>query len=190
MRSIRQRADKEFLQALKCVEYRVPDSGQFRPKGFLLAVALRYGLVGSAVSHHLLLETDSIDELPVLDSIARCWPSHVEKHVDTELRHRLAVDDEPRIPELVAQWARRPLQIAVPLYRRMCPLEVCLEMATDDFLVAHTKEIEEGWGWWNRKKALRNFSEEAKRSVTFAMNFFERRSLDLDEVPEIALLGE
>ena len=38
--------------------------------------------------------------------------------------------------------------------------------------------------------AVRLFEETLRESRDFAMHFFERRQADLEEVPEIALIGE
>jgi hypothetical protein len=189
MRPIEFRADSEFDQALKCVQYRVPQPDNFRSKGYLLSLALRYGLLGSAMAHHLLLLCDADEEQPALDAIAT-WPQAVERHAAWHLYERLAVYGEPEMPVLVARWSRRPLQIAVPLYRRMYPLEVCLEMASDDFMTQHSDGIREDWPLWHKARAMSDFADEARQSVMYAMNFFERRSLGLEELPEIALLGE
>jgi hypothetical protein len=150
---------------------------------------MRYGLIGAAAAHHLLASTDSGEEPFVLESII-AWPKMVAEHASIELGRRVHLEDFEDFTPILAKWAKRPLQITVPLYRRLYPLEVCLEAAIEDFYSEFESTINEGCMLWNRKKSLHRFMEEAGRSARYAMNFFERRQLGLEEVPEIALLDE
>ncbi len=189
MRPIEYQADVEFTQALRCVEYRLPRGEGIRPRAYLATLALRYGLLGAAAAHYLLDSTDSCEEPFVLESVI-AWPKMVAEHVSIELGGRIPYHDGYEATLLLARWSKRPLQVTVPLYRRMYPLEVCLGAAIDDFAAEFEGTIGEGCLLWNKRKALRQFMVEAERSARYAMNFLERRQLGLDEVPEIALLDE
>ncbi len=189
MRPIEYLADVEFAQALRCVEYRLPNGDGMRSAAYLATLALRYGLMGAAATHHLLSSTDPDEEPYVLESVI-AWPKMVAKHVAIELVHRLPHPNRNDASLLLAKWARRPLVITLPLYRRLYPLEVCLEAAIDDFISEFERTISEGCLLWNRRKAFHRFMDDACQSAQYAINFFERRQFGLEEVPEIALLGE
>ncbi|HSI72412.1 MAG TPA: hypothetical protein VK934_04485 [Fimbriimonas sp.] len=189
MRPIEYKADIELAQALRCAEYRLPKREGYKAHGYLAAAALRYGLIGSAATYHLLTSTDSCDEPYLLESIIS-WPRMVEESLKLELGRRLPLDEEPLSLMLLSRWSRRPLEVLMPMQRRFCPLEMCLESAVDDFVTEFTEPIQEGWTWWSRRRALRHFCQDASHSVRYALNFFERRNLDLEELPEIALLDE
>jgi hypothetical protein len=63
-------------------------------------------------------------------------------------------------------------------------------VATTDYLESHRQDIRHGWGWLRAHRGERLFNDLAASSQTFAMNFSERRKFDLEEVREIAILGE
>ncbi|MEZ0325241.1 MAG: hypothetical protein ACAH95_05000 [Fimbriimonas sp.] len=189
MRPIQYRADVEFVQALRCVEYRLPKKDGFRPRAYLAALALRYGLMGAAATHYLLESTDSCDEPYVLESVM-AWPKLIADHVSIEVGRRLGHDDSYEATLLLARWSRRPLQVTVPLYRRCYPLEVCLQAAIEDFSQEFEGPISEGSRLWNKRRAVQRFMDEAAQSARYALNFFDRRQHGLEEVPEIALLDE
>ena len=82
------RVDTTFTQALRCVQYRLPFSEGYRVPGYLFALGIRYGMVGMAASHHLLVTADDHEEARVL-SLAESWPELVEDHVRWDVAHRL-----------------------------------------------------------------------------------------------------
>jgi hypothetical protein len=189
MRPIEYRTDTDFQQALRCVAYRLPKRDTLKESGRLLALGLRYGLLGAAAIHHLLLSASEDEERQVLDSAAS-WPQMVAEHVRSDTAPRLGFPPEPDIALRVGRWSQYILQVAVPLYKRLCPLEVCLSVAADDFITDHSRDIRQGWNLFLRGRAERLFREDTDNAVGYALNFFERRQHDLEEVPEIALLGE
>lgn len=189
MRPIEYRTDVDFQQALRCAEYRPVRTPHLKGNGLLLAYALRYGVVGSAAIHHLLITSDAEEERLVLDA-ALSWARVVSDHFRHELAPRLEMEADGALAAQVGQWSQNAIQVAVPLYRRLCPLEVCLTVASEDFALDFAREIRRGWNVFLRGRAQRAFEREAEASVRFALGFYERRRYDLDEVPEIALLGE
>lgn len=189
MKPIEYRSDIAFLQALRCVEYRVPPMGDLRKPGYVLSLGLRYGLMGIAATFHLL-ETASSEDEKVVMRLTQAWPRIVEDHVRFELQHHVPFPVDLAFPVAVSRCAERPLRIVMPLLQRLCPLENCLQEACDQFIAENMYGIRLNWPLFKRRRALQAFQKLAQQSTGFALHFFERRQYDLEEVPEIALLGE
>ncbi len=189
MNPLEQKADATYLQALYCAEYRMPRAIGLRPSANLLALALRYGLVGAAATQHLLLSVGSEEERGVF-SFAQGWPEMVEEHARQFMVNRLPFNASPSVPPLIGQLAYQPVGVTLRLYRHFCPLDRCLEAAAEQFAIDHKKALIAGVPLFQRRKVLKAFREVSRESIRFARNFFERRQFDLEEVPEIALLGE
>jgi hypothetical protein len=183
------RADTTFTQALRCVEYRLPSSTGYQPPGYVLALGVRYGLVGMAASHHLLITADDYEESGVM-RMMDAWPNLVEDHVRWDMIQRLPFAGNSNVPHVIGRISALPLSAYVPLYRRICPLANALDLVCDAIIEENKAMIYEGWSWFRRKSAVKLFTATLRESSAFALNFFERRQADLDEVPEIALIGE
>jgi hypothetical protein len=183
------RADTTFTQALRCVEYRLPKAEGYRPPGYVFALGLRYGMIGMAASHHLLITSEDCEERDVLDMIG-CWPEAVENHVRMDLYNRLPFTPGSNVPHLIAKIASLPLQAYLPLYRRLCPLSRALELVGEAMVTENRGMIYEGWSFLRRKAAMRSFESTLRDTDEYALHFFERRQADLEEVPEIVLIGE
>ena len=189
MKPIEYRSDIEYIRAVRCVEYRLPKQGLLRKQGYVLTLGLRYGLMAIAATFHLLETASGEDERLVL-STAKAWPQIVEDHVRFELISRIPFQVDLMFPCAVGRCAERPLRIALPLLKQLNPLEACLEAASEQFIAENIYGIKMGWPWYKRRAAVREYRRYAQESLTYALHFFERRQYDLDEVPEIALLGE
>jgi hypothetical protein len=189
MKPIEYRTDIEYLQAVRCVEYRLPKPTHLRKQGYVLALGLRYGLMAIAATFHLLETASSEDERFVLSS-TRSWPRIVEDHVRFELLSRVPFQVDLIFPNAVSRCAERPLRIALPMLKQLSPLETCLEESAKKYISENMYGIKMNWPWYHKRAAVREFRRQTQESLTFALHFFERRQYDLDEVPEIALLGE
>lgn len=189
MRPIEYRSDVTFSQALRCVEYRLPKRDGLRARPYLATVGMRYGLMGAAAAHHLLVSTSIPEEPFVFESII-AWPKMVSEHVSLELSGRIPVDELSSSVPTLGKLAKRPIEISVPLHRRFYSLNICLRAAIEDFTAEFECLICDGCHIWSRRKAIQRFTAEARESMRYAMNFFERQQLGLEEVPEIALLDE
>ena len=128
MKPIEYRSDIAYLQALRCVQYRIPSMLQLKKPGFVLSLGLRYGLVGISATYHLLETASSDDEKFVLN-LTGSWPRIVEDHVRFELRNSIPFPIDQSFPLAVSRCAARPLRIALPHLQRLCPIENCLEGA-------------------------------------------------------------
>ena len=189
MRPIEYRTDMDFRQALRCVEYRIGPLRSLPPRTFLLALGLRYGLVGTAAIHHLLDAAAPDEERSVIESSIG-WSQVVADHVRHQVMHHLPWDVEAQAPELIGRLAQLPVDTAMPLVRRSGPLPLALGLSIEEFVETHRRDIRQGWGWFRGRQREREFCDLAEASQFFALHFHERRSYDLDEVREIALLGE
>jgi len=189
MRPIEERVDLVFLQALRCVEYRIPRQTGLRRPGDVLALGLRYGLMGAAAAHYLIL-TSTEAESEELGDLFTAWPSMVEDHVRWEIRHRLEFTASDAMPMLLGRLAKRPLQIHLSQHPELVPLQRCLEIAVEEFSREHASSIVAGWPLFARRKARRIFDQVGDDSLSFAVRFYERREYGIDEIPEIALIGD
>jgi hypothetical protein len=181
--------DVSFSQALRCVEYRIPRQGELRRGAYLLSLGLRYGMVGVAAAHHLLTQAEPDEEPEILECLGQ-WPRHVEAHLRWEALDHLPIETTAAVPHIVSQYAQEAILHYVPLYRRLCPLDVALELVCEDYEQEFMPVIRDGWSWFRRRRAHETFRMFCRESRAYAMHFFERRQCNLEEVPEIALLGE
>src|SRR5438034_9056524 len=107
MEPIDVRADTTFSQALRCVQYRLPRADGYRSPGYVLALGMRYGLIGVAACHHLLVTSEEFEESRIL-SVIGGWPDLVEDHARWEMVHRLPFPAPPSLPHLVGRIASLP----------------------------------------------------------------------------------
>lgn len=189
MRPIHYRADVAFHQALRCVEFRLPPAATLRPRGQIFALGLRYGLIGTAACHQLVLSAD-IAERHDLTAAMLAWPALVEEHVREFVLPKIDARATARLPEAVADLASPAVRDYLPKCRCLHPLDRALASTLDDFLRAHRNAVLEEWPWFKRRRALRDFQSSGQESTRYALNFYERRMADIDEVREIALLDE
>jgi hypothetical protein len=114
----------------------------------------------------------------------------VQTHVRQDILHRMPFEPGPQTPSQVGQLAHQALELYIPLYGQMTPLDQALRTMAEGFAVEHQMTVRAGWPWLQWRRANREFRAVSAASVAFAANFFERRQCALEEVPEIALLGE
>lgn len=189
MRPIEERVDSVFWQALKCVEYRIPRRTDLKRPGLLLSLGLRYGLMGAAAAHHLIL-TSTEAESEELGALFFSWPGMVEDHVRLDVRHRLPFLCSETMPMLLGRLAKRPLQIHLSQHPELVPVRRCLEIVVEEFTREHESAITAGWPFYARPRARRIFSEVAQESLAFAKRFYDRRECGIAEIAEIALIGD
>ncbi|MDR3688879.1 MAG: hypothetical protein P4L46_05830 [Fimbriimonas sp.] len=189
MKPIEFRTDIEYLQALRCVEYRIPRKSRFRKPGYLAALGLRYGLVGVAATYHLLQVANDEDECCVVGAM-RSWPRLVEDHVRFDLLDRLPFPTDSRMPVVVSELSERPLRLSVPYLYGLCSLERCLCEVSEAYSSENRDSIRMNWPWYRYRAAGNEFLRCKEESLRFALHFYERRLYDLQEVSEIVLLGE
>ena len=189
MRPIEQITDQTFTQAMRCVGYRLPLDPEAKPSTMELCLGLRYGLIGVSAAHHLLLSCPDRDERRLVGYL-RNFGSLVEEHVQNEVMPILPFRPDSGFAERIGRFAREPIVSYLPLYRRMCPLELCLSVIAEEFALIHRSTILAGKMLFGRTAARRDFQKISDESFGFALCFFERRQAGLEEVREIALLGE
>ncbi len=190
MKPIEQKADVGYMQALRCAEYRVPAMGSLRAPAYLLGLALRYGLIGAAATHDLLLSTADDDEERGAIALAQAWPEIVEEHVLQCVRHKLPFHADQGVPAIVGQLAYQPVGVTLRLFRYGCPLEQMLNAAAEQFAIDYRKVLLANVPLLRRAKIKREFCTMSEKSIAFALHFFDRRQAELEELPEIALIGE
>lgn len=189
MKPIDDRADVAYMEALRCVGFRVPALQGMNPASYAVALGLRYGLVGISASHHLLLNSEPGDESAVFGFI-RSWPLMVEEHLRSDLAQRLPLAASEDLFITVSHLAHQPLRQYLGMWRQGVPLERCLSIVADRFVQQHEGQKRKPWFRMGRRKQTDRFRVEAENSLLFAMHFFERREAGLEEVSAIALLGE
>lgn len=190
MSPIERRADHDYLQALRCVEYRLPKISVLRAPAYLLSVALRYGLTGAAATYHLLLSASDVEDEVRVVTLSQAWPDMVTEHVRQSMRHRLPFQTDLFVAESVGQLSYQPISNALRLIRLGSSLDQALAVAADVFAREYRKIVVSGAPLLKRGKLRHEFCTISENSVAFALNFFDRRQAELEEVPEIALIGE
>jgi hypothetical protein len=189
MRPIEERVDLIFWQALKCVEYRIPREPALKRPGMLLSLGLRYGLMGAAAAHYLI-NTSTESESEELGALFFAWPGMVEDHVRWEVRHRLPFPSSEAMPVLLGRLAKKPLQIHLSQHPELVAVDRCLEIVVEEFCKEHEATIVAGWHPFARRKAKKAFERVTHDSLAFANRFYDRRECGIDEIPEIALIGD
>jgi len=189
MKRIEHLTKVDLTQALRCVEYRLPRNLGLKPSGLRLALGVRYGLVGAAAVCHLLSDAEFDEEKGVFRAADR-WPKMVEEHARKDAMHRLGLPPEPEGAREIAAWARQCLFLALDGRDQMLSLVDAFREATETMIAERRREILGGWNVFAWRKADRVFRLACASSITYAHAFFERRGYSIEEVPEIALLGE
>ena len=189
MTPIEYRVDSAFLQALNCAEHRIPGDLRLRQPAFALAWGIRYGLLGAAATHELFATTDESD-IGAVRRATKDWEHLVDTHVRLNMMRRIPVG-RPRVDqEQVARYSDETFHEYLSGYCRGCSLHVCLEGVIHKVTSRYHTEVTRDWPWYRSPRARRIFSASNLESLRFALLFFDRRKAHLEEVPEIALLGE
>jgi len=187
MKHLNLSAEQEFLQALKCVEYRLPNRYRLSGSSLAATLGLRYGLVACATAHHLLMSDQPVSERAVKQELSTLC-NHISAHLEMlprDFRNRLIGHEK-----LVVSTTMDVLNLYVPQYRWLFALDLSLSMIVDQFTQSHKCAISPRWRLFGRWQVRREFHTAANESYAFALAFYERRIANLEEVPEIALLGE
>ena len=189
MRPIDFRVDLQFVQALKCVEYRVPRHAHFHRPGYAVVLGLRYGLIGIAATYHLLETSASDDTTSILEAM-KSWQRLVGDHVRYELFDRLPFGQDETFHHEVSRYAEYCHQLSIPLLLRRANLNDCLNIVSHQVRNELVEIIRAHWDSDLYGIPDSEFLQFAQQSEAFAKNFYERRVVDLPELPEIALLDE
>ncbi len=189
MTPIEYRVDHALMQALRCVEFRLPTNPLLQNPGYVNALALRYGLVGAAATHQLLVSADDSEVGPIQHA-SREWHRLVAGHVTVHLGHRIPSGRRPVDADQIGDLSGQALRAYLAVYHRDSALDECLDEAAKVYSARHHTEITKGWPWYRARRARNVFSTTTAESIRFASLFFDRRSANLEEVGEIALLGE
>ncbi len=177
------------MQALRCVEFRSRLEPELTPLGTSLALGLRYGLVGITAFHHLLITSEDAEE-PEVAAAMEGWGDVVEDHFRFEVRPRHGPGSFDLTPGEIGALSTESLRLFVPLYVRLLPLEHMLTAIAERYMAKHRRAITGSFNPLTRRRRLEAFRRSADTSISYALNFFERRQVGLEEVREIALIGE
>ncbi|HVL38374.1 MAG TPA: hypothetical protein VM328_03185 [Fimbriimonadaceae bacterium] len=189
MNPLQEHVRLNYDQALRCVQYRVPKQASFFERPYEVVLGLRYGLIGVAAAHQVLLTAERPEEASLAGYLSE-WPDRVEEHVRGRVLPILNQPVRDAFPIMVGEYANKPMQSYFALQSKLFPFEYYLEIVLSLFEKAHGIEIVEGVPLLRRRSARSRFHEQARLSLHYALRFLERREADLDEVPAIALLGE
>jgi hypothetical protein len=137
-----------------------------------------------------VLEMADRQEERDLRALFQYWPLMVADHVRTELFGRFPFDAGDDLPACIGRYSSTPLRMCLALRKQLLPLQKSLEIASDVYYRDHRFAIGAGTWIFKRGQAVKQFLATSEESVQFALNFFDRQRAGLDEVPEIALLGE
>jgi hypothetical protein len=120
----------------------------------------------------------------------RRFGTFVEEEVRANVVPKLPFQPDPGLPARIGRLARELMISYLPLYRRLCPLELCMSVICDEFSLMHRSLITAGRFLFGKRSAISDFQRITDESYGYALCFFERRQAGLEEVREIALIGE
>lgn len=146
-------------------------------------------MLGTAAAFYAL-ETADIDEEPELKTVFQSWPLMVVDHFRHEIAYRLPFEGEPNQAQVVAKLSSSPLRVSLALRKQFLPLQRVLEISSDIFCRDHRGDITSDSWMFGKLKTVKLFKLLADESIRFSLCFLERRRVGLEEVSEIALLGE
>ena len=172
MQDVREIAEDRFAAAFECAGHRPARRDGLEGAAERAADAFRVTLVGVAAFHLNLLSTPVQAEADILHAAAN---------------YATVVDDDVDVPGFAAS---RAFGVALTLFRSMCPLEVTLSVIAEEFTATVAPAAVRRHGFFGRRKLANALDRSVAESVRYALNFFERQTLGLDERPEIALLDE
>jgi hypothetical protein len=178
-----------YHQALRCVAFRLPLDVPMSSAMVEGVLGLRYGLIGATAVFPMLQEGfDRQGDVPTY--LATEFPAAVERHllqeVDANLRKRGILVSSERIRDMVAFC----MNVFLNAVERKMSLPNALAETADAFAEHYNRTIARGVPLWQRPGLKQKLDDQAKHTLRFCGNFFQRRLHDLEEVPEIALLGE
>jgi len=189
MKPIQERAELALVQGLRCVQYRPPNHFGLKPRAYSCALGLRYGLIGAAAASYSLEIADPVDERD-LQSVFRYWPLMVAEHFKTEMSFRVAPQLDELAPATIARLSSGPIKLCLALRKQFLPLTRVLEIGAEVFHRDHRSDVTADHWLFGKTHAEKLFRDASAESIRFANCFFERQRAGLDEVSEIALLGE
>lgn len=189
MKPVHARTEKAFREGLQCVQYRIPRLYSLKPVAFAHALGLRYGLIGLAACHHLLISAD-LNEEETLESDFLGWQDEVAEHIRYEVVRQLPFETLVAFPSVVGRFAIEPIYCYMTQRTRLLPFDYYLEIALSEYEAEHRAFAAKEWPIWHRRRARTEWHAANRESLKFAQNFLERRESGEEEVPEIALLGE
>jgi hypothetical protein len=189
MKPIQERAELALYQGLKCVQFRLLNRTPLKPKAYTHGLALRYGLIGTAAAFYALETADSQEERE-LRNIFLHWPAMVSEHFAREVAYRLPFQTSDENALCIGKLAGTPLRLGLNLRRQFLPLQRVLEITGDRFQADHRSEILSDSWLLARPKINKFFRLATEESIQFSLAFFDRRRCGLEELSEIALLGE
>jgi hypothetical protein len=191
MRPIDFKIDSSLTQALTCGEYRFPKAGSMSPLSYDLSVSLRFALLGIAACHFALKDCppqEQDEHFPEL----RFFGTMIREHLDQE--RVLCVSIPPTFSndslELAQATFAEIFDRYVELRTFRCPLDLAMNIIVEEFTERSKPYLKSKYRFWGSKKGLQAFQIESEKSHRFALNFYERRHYELEELPEIALIGE
>lgn len=172
MQDVRELAEDRFAAAFECAGHRPARRDGLEGAAERAADALRVTLVGISAFHLSLLSSPVQAEAEILHAAAN---------------YATVVDDDVDVPGFAAS---RSFGVALTLFRSMCPLEVILSVVAEEFTATVAPVAIRRHGFLARRKVATAMDRSVAESVRYALNFFERQTLGLEERPEIALLDE
>jgi len=189
MKPIQERAESALFQGLKCVQFRLLNRLPLKPVAYTHALGLRYGLIGTAAAFYALETADSQEERE-LRAIFQHWPAMVSDHFRMEVAYRLPFESDEETALSVGRLAGNPLRLGLALRRQFLPLQRVLDIAADRFHIDHKRDVLSDTWLLSRRRTMKEFRAATDESVQFSLAFFDRRRCGLEELSEIALLGE
>lgn len=171
------------------MQFRLLNRLPVQPNAYNHALGLRYGLIGISAAFYAL-ETADTQEERELRNIFQNWPGMVYDHFRHEVAYKLPFEPDEEAIQVISRLSGNPLRLGLTLRRQFLPLQRVLDIAADRFLSECKRDLLSDTWILRRPRTMKEFRLASEDSVKFALAFFDRRRCGLEELSEIALLGE
>jgi hypothetical protein len=189
MRPIDLTVDNSLSQALTCAEFRFPRGHRMPTVATDLTVALRFVLLGIGASHFVLRQAPR-SENDRLVSELRYFGTMIAEQLELDRISNFACKISPDCPQKAREIYGELFDRYIFLSKLNGPLDLVLSILVEEFVNAHLQEFGRKFFVFRNLSLERAFDQEAQKSLRYTVNFVERRKLDLEELAEIALIGE
>ena len=188
MKSIQSTTQRAFRQALACASYRRPDRDAPPARSLACAHRLRYGLFACAAAHALLQRSQNEEEIWILDYLGEIGDDIVD-HFAHHAFSKLSPSVDSASAWRVGEMAQMVADDFAPLAQRVADLQRGSSWSRSPSVDIRLRKCSRPSPFGDAGKPGSD-SRRCNRILSFAERLYERRLMDLEEVPEIALLGE
>ncbi len=189
MRQIDSTIDSSFCSALTCAELRFPKAHTMPRVALDSSVSLRFGLLGIAASQFILKDVPVRDQPAIIPDLRFFGTMIAEQLERSRLSASAHIVSEHCVDNCRNAYSEM-FDRYIELRQMNGPSELILAVLVEEFNRRSLQKFSRGFlRFWHRRTE-REFKSQAQKSLQYALNFLERRRYGVEEVAEIALIGE